>query len=105
MTKSELKKLKPLLSPSQFRVVEAMQKAGRYMSYKEINEATGQTCSWKRLSEIDMIHMDIINRRLSKGNSLSCITPLSKVYNRRSRWVKSKNRFGEVVKFKQFKLV
>jgi hypothetical protein len=98
MTKSELKKLKPLLSPSQFRVVEAMQKAGRYMSYKEINAATGMTCSWKRLSEINTLYHSI-----DPCNEVSLI--LRKVFKREVRWSEAKNRFGEVVKFKQFKLI
>lgn len=104
MNKAELKKLKPLLSPSEFRVVEAMQKSGQWMSYKDINEATGQTCCWKRLSVIDDKHLDFFMNMISV-RKCSNETPYRKVFHRKSRWRESLNRFGEVVRFKQFKLV
>ena len=98
MTKKDLKKLKPLLSPCEYRVLECLQ-SGRWMSYKDINEATGQTRAAARLWSIDY----------KPAFLQCCISPeLEHLYNqifyREERWIVVENRHGERCRVKQYRI-
>lgn len=97
MTGKDLRKLKLILSPSQFGVVEAMQKHGGWISNNEINIMGGSACGWKRLSEIDRIY------EINKNEGIT-VPELEPVYRRKERWTTVTNRRRKEVKIKQFKL-